>query len=94
MDKLIVPNVDLVADSFDRGYEAGFKAGVEMPVEDQYHNAYARVRYLISCAYADMVMDGVTADSPVVHDVIEHVLKVVDGKLPVRDYANWDEGMK
>jgi len=92
MDMLVAPNVDVVADSFDRGYDAGFNAGVGAPSVSQYEQAYKRLRYLVSCAYADLIADGVTEDSPIVHDVIEHVLKVVDGVLPARDYANWDEG--
>jgi hypothetical protein len=84
MDMLVAPNVDVVADSFDRGYDAGFNAGVKSADDMRAH-----VRYLISCAYADLMVDGVTDGSPIVHDVIEHVLNVVDGKVPARDYAYW-----
>ena len=88
-NSLIVPALDEVADSFDRGYEAGFIAGLQAHESNEFDRAFKAFRYLISSGYADMIVDGVTQDSPVVHDVFEYLFEVLDGKRPTRDYANW-----
>ncbi len=88
-NSLIVPALDQVADSFDRGYEAGFIAGLHGHEDAEFRKAFVQARYLISSAYADMIVDGITQDSPVVHDVFEYLFEVLDGKRPTRDYANW-----
>jgi hypothetical protein len=91
---LVTPAVDEVADAFDRGHEVGFIAGLQGLAENEYVKAYKQLRYLVSCAYADMIVDGVTQESPVVHDIFEHLFGVLDGVKPVRDYKNWKPEVK
>lgn len=86
---LIAPALDDVADAFDRGHEIGFLAGLQGAELDAYEKAYAEVRYLISSAYADMIVDGVTQESPIVHDTFDYLFKVLDGLKLTRDYKNW-----
>ena len=88
-NSLVAPELDQVADSFDRGYEAGFIAGLHAHEANEFERAFKAFRYLVSAGYADMIVDGVTQDSPVVHDVFEYLFEVLDGKRLTRDYANW-----
>ena len=88
-NSLIIPALDEVADSFDRGYETGFIAGLQAHEANEFERAFKAFRYLVSAGYADMIVDGVTQDSPVVHDVFEYLFEVLDGKRPTRDYVNW-----
>lgn len=93
-NSLVAPALDEIADAFDRGHEAGFIAGLQGAELDAYGKAYAEVRYLVSCAYADMIVDGVTQESPIVHDTFDYLFKVLDGLKPVRDYKNWKPEVK
>lgn len=86
---LVAPALDEVADAFDRGHEVGFATGLQGHDDAQFRKAYAEVRYLISCAYADMIVDGVTQESPIVHDTFDYLFKVLDGIKQTRDYKNW-----
>jgi hypothetical protein len=88
-NSLIAPALDEIADAFDRGHEVGFIAGLQGAEHDAFAKAYAEVRYLISSAYADMIVDGVTQESPIVHDTFDYLFKVLDGVKQTRDYKNW-----
>lgn len=83
--ELVAPNVDVVVDAFNLGYELGFNVALERSDE----LGLMEARYIVTAVYADMVSDGVTLESPVVHDVFEYVLKVLSGDQGYRDYRNW-----
>lgn len=87
----VLPDVDKEAEAFDRGYEAGFLVGLKGSEDAGKEQGFIDARYLVSCAYTELIMDGVTQDNPIVHDVFEYLFKVLDGELLVRDFKNLKE---
>jgi hypothetical protein len=91
---MFVPEFDKEADAFDRGNEVGFLAGLQASEEHGKDQGFSHARYLIACAYAEMILDGVTQSSPIVHDVFERLFAVLDGEAVVPDYMNWGSDVK
>lgn len=94
VDEVQPPEFDGEAESFDRGYEAGFNVGLQASEDHGKDQGFSDARYLIACAYAEMILDGVTQCSPIVHDVFERLFAVLDGEAVVPDYMNWGSDVK
>lgn len=85
---LVAPNVDEVAEAFERGNEAGFLAGLKASEDHGKQVGFSDARELVAYAYTTLIIDGLTQDHPIIHDVFEFVFKVMDGEIPVPDYKN------
>lgn len=91
---LVAPDVDYEAEAFDRGHEVGFLAGLKASEDHGKELGLSDARDLVASGYATLILDGLTQDHPIIHDVFEFLFKVLDGEIPVPDYKNFgSEGL-